>query len=160
MREEITVNILDTTSLSETLDGFNEASFYGRKLSPAQAKETARWIASREGKPYGYFGLPSPTTLDHEHGARFFTGERITSRVGIRHILGEEASRALILLGVKDKAVETAIEEATQSGCPDEDEFHVALDRPTAGEPITIVDLNGPLHPIYLVGRISLGATF
>jgi hypothetical protein len=52
------------------------------------------------------------------------------------------------------------IEEATQSGCPDEDEFHVALDRPTAGEPITIVDLNGPLHPIYPVGRISLGATF
>ncbi len=42
-----------------------------------------------------------------------FTGERITS-ASARHILGEEASRALRLLRVRDRAVTRALAEADE----------------------------------------------
>ncbi len=44
-----------------------------------------------------------------------------------------------------------------------DNELHIALDRPenlSPGERLPIADLNGPFHPIYLGGRISLGFTF
>jgi hypothetical protein len=40
----------------------------------------------------------APTPLDFKRGIRLFTGEKVVSGAAIGHILGEEASRALILL--------------------------------------------------------------
>jgi hypothetical protein len=45
---------------------------------------------------------------------RLFTGDAVTSRVGARHILGEEACRALKLLGVDDPAVRAALSRASE----------------------------------------------
>jgi len=45
---------------------------------------------------------------------------------------------------------------AATSGCPDSGELHIKLD-PQAH---SIADLNGGLHPIYLLGRFSLGVAF
>ena len=54
----------------------------------------------------------APTYKDYKEGGRLFTGERISSRVGTGHILGEEACRALLLLDVGLYDVENALDQA------------------------------------------------
>ena len=54
----------------------------------------------------------APTNEDYTEGVRLFTGERISSRVGTGHILGEEACRALLLLNVGLGDVENALDQA------------------------------------------------
>lgn len=73
----------------------------------------AHWIAARQGLPGSYAdtfaGFPSERT----NGIVLFTGERITS-ASARHILGEEASRALRRLGVRDRIVTSALDRADE----------------------------------------------
>jgi hypothetical protein len=52
--------------------------------------------------------------------------------------------------------VGTARMAAATSGCPDDGEQHILLDR--SGD--SVADLNGGFHPIYLAGRLSLGVAF
>jgi hypothetical protein len=98
-------------SLSRTLDALNEHAFEQRELSAAERKRVAQWIAARQGLPgaYGdtFAGFPS----ERKQGIVVFTGERITS-ASARHILGEEASRSLRLLNVRDAKVQAALERA------------------------------------------------
>ena len=54
----------------------------------------------------------APSNEDYTEGVRLFTGERISSRVGTGHILGEEACRALLLLDVGLGEVENALDQA------------------------------------------------
>jgi hypothetical protein len=49
---------------------------------------------------------------------------------------------------------------AATSGCPDEDENHIRASRATTLGGLSVADLNGPLHPIVLEGRFSLGVAF
>jgi hypothetical protein len=51
---------------------------------------------------------------------------------------------------------------ATSSGCPDEDELQIALDDPSirGASNLSVADLNGFLHPVYLEGRFSIGVSF
>ena len=42
--------------------------------------------------------MPSPTHAEMENSPSLYSGEPIVSRVSVRHILGEEASRAIIRL--------------------------------------------------------------
>lgn len=107
------MSIVDDASLSATLDAVNEALFFGRKLSQSERREAAVWIAGRRGLPGAYAGMFAPTEKDFREGATFFTGESIRTGAGAAHILGEEACRALILLGVKPAPVRDALEEAT-----------------------------------------------
>lgn len=102
-------------TLSEAVDAVNEAVFFGRKLPTARRKQLARWITSRQGMPRSYGGLFAPTERDFQDGHRFFTGESVNTGAGTAHILGEEASRAMILLDVKDKPVREALERATKT---------------------------------------------
>jgi len=106
----VTVN---TGSLAETLDAVNDALFYRRSLTQPNRKELAGWIAQRRGKPGSYAGMFAPTNEDLTNGVRVYTGELVRSGAAIRHILGEEACRALILLGVEDSTVREALERAT-----------------------------------------------
>jgi hypothetical protein len=98
-------------SLSRTLDAVNELAFEQRKPAPAERKRVAQWIAARQGLPGAYAdtfaGFPSERT----NGIVVFTGERITS-ASARHILGEEAVRALQWLAVPDANVQAALERA------------------------------------------------
>ena len=59
--------------------------------------------------PTRFAGFPSERT----NGIVLFTGERITS-ASARHILGEEASRALRQLGVRDRIVTSALDRADE----------------------------------------------
>lgn len=99
-------------SLGQTLDALNSALFFGDKLSAGDKREAVLWLASRQGLPGSYAGMFAPTALDFKHGVRLFTGERISSKAGTAHILGEEACRALRLLGRLPAPAAAALDRA------------------------------------------------
>jgi len=103
--------ILDSTSLVNTLDNINHKLLVGELISDNEGLETARWIASRQGEIGSYRGMFAPTPLDFEQGIHVFTGERLTS-ASARHIMGEEAARAVWLLGRQDPEVRKAYDQA------------------------------------------------
>jgi len=100
-------------SLALTLDAVNEALFVGRLVPRAARVEAATWIARRQGLPGSYASMFAPTEQDFIE-ARVFTGETIASRAATGHILGEEAIRALQLLGVKTSEVRAALARAEE----------------------------------------------
>jgi len=105
--------LINRTSLSQTVDAISAAHFDGRTLPAAERGQAARWIAGRRGLAgaYGdtFAGFPS----ERSRGIVLFTGERIAS-ASARHILGEEASRALRQLRVRDSAVTSALKGADE----------------------------------------------
>jgi hypothetical protein len=101
------------TSLSQTVDAINAAQFDGRRLAAAERGDAARWIAARQGLPGCYAGTFAGFPAERSNGIRLFTGERIAS-ASARHILGEEASRVLRLLGVRDRDVTRALDAANE----------------------------------------------
>jgi hypothetical protein len=109
------MGIVNTLSLSNTLDKLNEAFFFGKVIAEEDKIAAAQWIAGRQGLAGAYYGMFAPTTKDMESPVFLFTGEKITSRVGRCHILGEEASRNLLLLNVQDKEVKNAWQAANSN---------------------------------------------
>ena len=107
------MKLLHPSSLAATIDAVNEALFVGKQIPPAERARTAAWIAGRQGKRGSYANMFAPTPRDFAGGIRVFTGEAVRSNAATAHILGEEASRALILLGVGKAEVRTALSHAT-----------------------------------------------
>lgn len=107
------MKIVNPNSLGDTLDRINEVFFYSRSLSKSQRERAAKWIASRQGKPSSYANMFAPTKDDLKKGMRLFTGELVRSGAATRHILGEEACRALILLDVSMGDVKNALSRAS-----------------------------------------------
>jgi hypothetical protein len=103
--------LINRTSLSQTVDAIHAAHFDGRPLAAAARGEASRWIASRQGLPEAYGGTFAGFPSERSRGIVLFTGERITS-ASARHILGEEASRALRTLRVRDRDVTRALDSA------------------------------------------------
>jgi hypothetical protein len=106
------MNLVDSRSLAGTLDRVNEAIFFDKKLTKQDRKHVAEWIAGRQGLKGAYASMFAPTAHDFNKGIRVFTGERVTSGAATGHILGEEASRALILLDIDTAAVKHAMRKA------------------------------------------------
>jgi hypothetical protein len=105
--------IINEYSLSATLDNLNQIFFDKGKLSVPQKTEITKWISGRQGLKGSYWNMFAPTEADYR-GIRLFTGEPLTSGASIGHILGEEASRALYLLG-QDRRTNDRLRNA-QSG--------------------------------------------
>jgi hypothetical protein len=103
--------LINKTSLSRTVDAINAANVDGRTLSATERADAARWIAGRQGLPGAYAGTFAGFPSERARGIVLFTGERIAS-ASARHILGEEASRALRLLRVRDRSSTRALEAA------------------------------------------------
>jgi hypothetical protein len=105
-------------SLSQTVDALNALAFEQREVPRAERTRVAQWIAARQGLPGAYADTFAGFAAERKNGIVLFTGERITS-ASARHILGEEASRALRSLGVRDTKVRAAIERADEGlmGC-------------------------------------------
>jgi hypothetical protein len=103
--------LINRTSLSQTVDAINAAQFDGRALGATERTQVARWIAARQGLSGSYGGTFAGFPSERSKGIVLFTGERIAS-ASARHILGEEASRVLRLLGVRDRSVMRALEAA------------------------------------------------
>lgn len=106
------MNIINTKSLAETIDNLNETFFYKQTLTKTQKEQAAKWISGRQGMPGAYWNMFAPTETDYRNGIRLFTGEWITSGAATGHILGEEASRALLLLNLQDKSVKNSLNNA------------------------------------------------
>jgi hypothetical protein len=105
------MDILDTTSLVITLDHINDELLNGEAIPSAVGMAAARWIASRQGGKGSYRGMFAPTQADFEQGIHVFTGEKLAS-ASARHIMGEEAARAVWLLGRDDPDVKAAYDRA------------------------------------------------
>jgi hypothetical protein len=106
-------SMIDKTSVSQTVDAVHAAHFDDRPIGAADRHQVARWIAARQGLPGAYAATFAGFPSEREKGIVLFTGERITS-ASARHILGEEASRALRLLRVRDRGVARALEAADE----------------------------------------------
>jgi hypothetical protein len=107
------VKLINQNSLASTLDSINDAFFYNQPLSKSERVQAAKWIASRQGLPGSYANMFAPTTKDFQAGLTLFTGEKITTRAGLSHILGQESCRVLLLLNVTSADVKSALEKAT-----------------------------------------------
>jgi hypothetical protein len=106
------MNLIDTLSLSQTLDHLNDCFFSGKMIPDDEKRATADWIAARQGLKGAYAHMFAPTEKDYREGVRVFTGELIQSGAATGHVMGEEACRALLLLNVADPAVTHALEQA------------------------------------------------
>ena len=107
------MSLVNVESLAATVDAVNEAFFVGKPPSRAARAEAAKWIAGRQGLAGSYAGMFAPTAKDFAEGVRLFTGERFATRAGAAHVLGEEASRALLLLDAPLAGVRDALARAT-----------------------------------------------
>jgi hypothetical protein len=103
--------LISRASLADTVDAINAEFFAGRKLSAADRGRAARWIASRQGLPGAYGDTFAGFPAERSKGIVLFTGERIAS-ASARHILGEEASRVLRQLRVRDLEATRALARA------------------------------------------------
>jgi hypothetical protein len=106
------MTLVHPNRLAATVDAIQEAAFLDRWPAKAERARAARFIAGRQGLPGSYAGLFAPFEDEPPAGLRVFTGERIASRVATRHILGEEACRALALLDVSDAPARAALARA------------------------------------------------
>jgi hypothetical protein len=114
------MGIVHPGSLIATVDAVNEAFFQGQAVPKAEAAKAAAWIADRQGLPGAYRGMFAPTGADFRKGATLFTGETMRSRAGCAHVMGEEACRALLLLGGGRRAKD-ALSRATAWMAPQPD---------------------------------------
>jgi hypothetical protein len=112
---EIEMGLLNSRSLAKTLDAVGGAHFLGVTIPNPEARRVAAWLVGRQGLQGSYAGMFAPTTKDFTEGISLFTGERITSRAATGHILGEEACRALLLLGVDRRDARDSLDRATVS---------------------------------------------
>ena len=108
------MKLLYTKSLANTLDAINEVFFMEDSLASAEKKGLVRWLAGRQGLPGAYRGMFAPTHMDYRRGIKLFTGEKVTSGAAIGHILGEEASRALIMLNGSSSEARAALKKSNK----------------------------------------------
>ncbi|MCC7492841.1 MAG: hypothetical protein IT204_10855 [Fimbriimonadaceae bacterium] len=85
-------------SLVAMIDEVNDAALFGQALSKTRIKTLGKLLGRQQGLPGSYPGLFALFGDELAAGYRFPTGERIATWAGSRHICGEEALRALVLL--------------------------------------------------------------
>lgn len=87
--------ILAPDSLAETLWRLEEVRRGFRSRADTQVTEALNWVLSRQGLKGAYRGLFAPTEKDIR-GVKLLTGETVFF-AALRHILGEEALRTIIV---------------------------------------------------------------
>jgi len=142
------MDLVHPESLADTVNAVNDAYFLERELAPRDCERAALWIASRHGLPGSYAGSFALFDSESRVGIRLFTGERATN-AGARHIVGEEACRALRLLDVADPAVQTALHAASAN--------LAARVGPVAAPSGSSHRFDGFLGGVYCCGRCSVG---
>lgn len=103
--------LVHPSRLATTLDALAEALFYKRQMPASERNAATKWIAGRQGLPGSYADMFAPTAQDLR-GLRLFTGERVSSRAGIAHLLGEEACRVLHALPAPTASGRAALQRA------------------------------------------------
>jgi hypothetical protein len=108
------MDFLHPDSLADTIDALNQVFFDHKSLPKTQTDEITRFLVSRQDQPGAYAHMFAPTEKDFQQGIRFFTGEKISTRAGLAHILGEEACRSLLLLKSRRADARSALANATR----------------------------------------------
>lgn len=103
---------LDKNSLSQTIDNVSEAIFFNLEIGKEEKVQIVDFIINQQGKPDAYADTFAPTENDLKKDLVLFTGEKIRSRVGKRHMIGEEASRILRKLGLDNDNMNKALKRA------------------------------------------------
>ncbi len=103
---------INPNSLYKTLDNLNQNFLEGKTLTPQEKKQISEWIASRHGKDGAYAKLLFAPTPEDFRGIRLFTGDKLSSKASIAHILGEESLRALFLMNVNDEKIKKTAKDA------------------------------------------------
>lgn len=102
---------LNSNSLFRTVDNVSEALLFGFEIDSEEKKVIAEFIVSRQLKE-AYAGTFAPTAYDSMQDLILFTGERIKTRAGKYHTIGEEASRILRKLKLTEAESKAALENA------------------------------------------------
>jgi len=105
------MNYLDTNSLFRTVDNVSEALLFGFDIEVGEKAAIADFIISRQNND-AYAGTFAPTENDSKQELIVFTGERIKSRAGRYHMIGEEASGILRRLDLHDEKTDNALRKA------------------------------------------------
>jgi hypothetical protein len=105
---------LDKTSLAKTIDNVSEALLFGFDINEREKLEIADFIIKQHGTPYSYANTFAPTDEDMKRDLILFTGEKIKSKAGKCHTLGEEASRILRKLKIEDQRIHIALRESDE----------------------------------------------
>jgi hypothetical protein len=105
------MKLIHPSSLADTVRAIDEAHFFGVKIPQREALAAARWIAGRQGLEGSYAATFAPMPRDWA-GLTLPTGEKITTRAGLSHMLGEESCRVLRVLGLRDRGVAAALDRA------------------------------------------------
>src|SRR5437762_2263255 len=100
--------LINSSSLAGTIDAVNDANFWGRTIPTTTRRAATRWILSRFGLPHAYAGTFALFDRERQEGYKLFTGERVQSAAA-RHIAGEEACRALLMLKPNNKQTKHAL---------------------------------------------------
>jgi len=108
------MDYLETSSLSQTIDNISEALLFGFDINRGEKEKIANFLLDRHLAPGAYAGLFAPTESDMKQDLVLFTGEKIKSNAGRRHIMGEEASRILHKLDIENEAVSRVLREADE----------------------------------------------
>lgn len=102
--------ILVPDSLAETLWRLEEVRRGFRSKTDAEVTEALNWVLSRRGLKGAYRGLFAPTEKDLR-GVKLPTGESIFS-AALRHILGEEALRTVIVWNLEQSSMVERVKES------------------------------------------------
>lgn len=98
--------LLAPESLQETVYRLEEVRRGFRTSSDKEVQEALNWILGRQGLKGSYRKLFAPTEKDLSDGLQMLTGERFPGRgLLTRHILGEEALRAVVLWNRKSHPI-------------------------------------------------------
>jgi hypothetical protein len=108
------MKLLDRTSLANTIDNVSEALLFEMDIADNEKQEIASFIAEQHYKPGAYANMFAPSERDMQRDLILFTGEKIKTNAGRRHMIAEEASRILRKLDIKTNRIKTALEEADQ----------------------------------------------
>ena len=96
--------MIHRSNLTTTLDLINQAFFYGQPLSVAHREAFAEQIVSQQS---GSSQVAETAVID----LSLFSGERLQTRFAARHILQEEAARALVLLDARTLDTHKALDQ-------------------------------------------------
>ena len=108
------MSILNSKSLSATIDNVNVADFYGAPLKKQDCRDAIAWILTRFEAPSAYGRTFGITRQDESERLCTFTGEGLVSDASMRHVHAEEACRALIVLNRVAKLNIPELELASQ----------------------------------------------
>jgi len=102
---------LDKTSLFKTIDNISEALLFDLKIPENEKLKVADFIIGQQHSG-AYANTFAPTDIDLKQDLILLTGDKIKSRVGKCHVIGEEASRVLRKLNLQIEKVKTALKQA------------------------------------------------